>query len=155
LPQTITLYNLARNPHTGSVDRARTILERVRVGTRKASTVTGQAGATTRQAVTVLVDKVTTLAWGEPPGGIRTARSWVEPAAWRAAGPTEREGLWTLAGLDWICARPGAGRTIGPEFAYDESEQAFRLANDVRIVAEVAAAIDKDGSIHHWEVTLD
>ena len=155
LPQTVTLYNLFKDPDSGATSRRRTVLERVRIATFKNTTMFGETGPRTRFSLGALIDPVTTVAWAMS-GGAKTAKkTYSPPSEWRRLDPEAKDGRWTLAGLDWLCAVVGARETIGPDFGADDDDQAFRLANDVKVITEVVPTIDKDGSVHHWEVFLD
>ena len=56
LQQTVTLYNLHKDPDTGETSRRRTVLERVRIDMFKNTTLTGETGPRTRFSLGALID---------------------------------------------------------------------------------------------------
>jgi hypothetical protein len=159
LPHTVTLFNVWRDLDTGEVSAHRTILERVRVGVAERRYSTERIGETLgppeRYEFRVLVDSRTTIGYELDEGDARIVKPLVAGHFWEAMGPADKASHWTLRTSDWIYYREGDIVSICDPYDPEEDMQAFLESNAILKVSQVPAVIDKDGTIHHWELVLD
>ena len=150
LVNTVTVFNAWKDPETGETRAARTVLRNTRLMTAVTRYAGDRYGGSIRHSLEVLVDRRNTVAMGGPEGDL--VKTHMAPADWDALA--DKEGHWTLREADWILAEPGRLECLAPE--YDGGgEEAFVERHRLRRIGEVYPVIDKDGSIHHWRVSID
>ena len=156
LPHAIPLFNVWKDPESGDVEFHRTILERVRVGAAKTSLAMSKLsemmGPPTRYEWKVLIDKRTTKGYGLDSEGARSDKEYLPAFEWEALADKSKN--WTLREPDLIYFREGETESICPECDSNGSCQAFMEDNGLRTITAIPPVIDKDGSIHHWEIIL-
>jgi hypothetical protein len=180
LPQTITLFNLFKDPETGEPAYFRTFLDGVSEECCKTSLAMSLQGAKKAYQSMVYIDPVSTLGYTRDGSGRKIAKKYLSARKWQELGTDEnadfwtlatagfwtlepasfwtpeKAGFWTLNEKDWLLFRAGEKVTEGPDIVGSGlKEQAFREKYGVRVISEIPPAIDKDGSVHHWEIRLD
>ena len=154
LPQTVTLFNVYKDPETGTVEYHRTILEAVRVDQARVSLREALRGAAKLRRISVLLDRCATQGYNLNETGRRVSKSYRPWRVWSVLPAEEKARAWTLNVGDLMAAAIGEKTTVCPEFE-PAREQEFKLEHDLRAVIDIAPNIDKDGSVHSWEVGLD
>ena len=155
LPHTITLFNVWKDPETGDIDCHRTILERVRVGVAKVSLtmarLSDMIGPPARYEFRVLIDRRTTRGYVDILGE-RLEKAYLPASDWEAS--SAKELYWTLRGSDLIYFKEGRAESICPEYDPEVEFQAFMGDHGLRSISDVPPVIDKDGTVHNWELIL-
>lgn len=161
LPHTVTILNISDDEDTGGFEAYRTILEGVRVGVVKESLsfarLADLAGPPLKYEGQILIDRRTTSAYGlDDATGAKTPKAYLDFDSWAALGAAGKEARWTLREGDWIHAIWGEPVSICPEYRGEAGpEGEFADKWRIRKVAKITPAIDKDGTIHNWEVAFD
>lgn len=156
LPQTVTLFNVFRDPESGAVRYYRTILEWVRVDEVKTSLRENLKGATRLHKPVVWIDRRTTRGH-QLMEGIRIAKPFKPWSEWQALPDAEKDGYWTLY-QQHMLALPDNGQkvTLVPDFdPQNDNWQDFVEKYSLRQISDIEPTVDEDGSIHSWEVTLN
>jgi hypothetical protein len=159
LVQTVTLYNIFKDPQTGDVKWYRTILERVRIMNVKTSFANiisaSMRGVRKDFQTELLADRRNTLAYQID--GAKTISKPFRPwQVWRNLIEAEKAITWTLNEGDLVAGDIYQPKVIAPEFdPQNDTEDAFRVKYGLRPIAAISPQLDKDGSIHHWRVNLD
>lgn len=152
LPQTITLFNLWKDPETGQISRYRTFLDGVRVDSRKTSLAASVRGQKAEYQVVVFVDPVSTQGLD----GDLARKIFAHHHIWVNMADEEKRQAWTLNVGDWLIFELGQKTTKAPDIKGSGlTEQQFRQEYGVRVISALPPTIDKDGSVHHWEAILD
>jgi hypothetical protein len=157
LNQTVTMFNLFKDPETGQISHFRSVLENVRVGTVKTSFAESLKGSAKRFELRVLIDHKTTVGYRlDDSNGQKFKKKFMSLPEWEELTEEDKTGYWTLNEKDWLFYLPGTKKSICPDFnGSNLSEQQFRDKYHIYVISEIPATIDKDGSLHHWEVVLD
>jgi hypothetical protein len=151
LKQTVTLFNGAQGTD-GRKSRLMTVLKHVRVSQARVSESVSVAGGKAAYFWQLLIDRRNTQ--GLTMGGAK--KPYIPPYEFRGLSAEDKSLCWTLDVGDWIYSRQGAESSVCPDFAESGMrEQDFRNVYGIRVISEVPAVIDEDGTIHHWKVTLD
>jgi len=144
LPHTVTLFNLHRDDD-GEIKYYRTILQKVRVGSRKTSLAASVRGVKKDFEITALIDPETSIA---------VNKSFIFKKEWEALA--DKEKYWTLDEGDWFVFTLGQIVTNIPDIDLTaETEQEFRNIYDIHVISSLKPIIDKDGTVHHWSVTFE
>ena len=154
LPQTVTIYNVFKDPDTGAVAYYRTILEAVRVGQAKTSLREAVRGVTKLSRVSILMDRRTTQGYVLNEAGRRVKKPYLPWQVWAGRPAEEKAQAWTLNVNDLMAAVVGQKVTIVPEFE-PEREHEFKIQHGLSLIIDIHPTVDEDGSVHSWSVGLD
>ena len=162
LPHAITLFNI----DLGAAYR--TLLESVRVETHAAKlnfTIQASAGgAPTRYEGRLLIDAKTTTGsdfrmvddgQGGDPVRAKVKKDYSPPWIWAALDEAGKAANWTLQEGDWLYMREGQLVSECPPYDGESDMQEFLDRHGIKKIGELAPIIDKDGTIHHWEIAYD
>lgn len=156
LPQTITLFNLFKDPGTGQLAYYRTFLEGVRVDSCKTTLAASIRGVKKEYQSMVFIDPISTKGYDRRQDGGMAAKHFEIRQDWLKLTPQGRADTWTLNEGDWLVFNLGEKITECPNIGdLGLTEQQFRQEYGVRVISALPPTIDKDGSIHHWEAVLD
>lgn len=154
LPNTVTIYNKFRDPDTGKNAFYRTFLRYVRIMENVTKAVVdGTTTVTWANDTVLLLDhgltvrgvKYSTEAYTRDENGRKIAKRYLAPREWAVA--EDKSGFWTLERENYVIEGECAV-TIPPQLEKD-----LTALNPWKVTA-LAPAIQKDGSIHSWEVQL-
>lgn len=154
LPNTVTIYNDFKDPDTGKSAFYKTFLHYVRIMDNVTKAVVdGTTTVTWANDTVLLLDhgltlkgvKYSTEAYARDENGRKTPKRYLPPREWAAA--TDKSGFWTIERESYVIEGECAV-TIPPQLEKDLA------ALKPWKVSAIAPAIQKDGSIHSWEVQL-
>ena len=159
LPHTVTIFNVFTDPETGAVEYHRTLLEAVRVDTATTlppptSLRESLRGATKLHHMVILMDHRTTRGYTLNEAGRRVNKNYLPWQDWRLLPAEARGRAWTLNVGGLMAAEFGQIKNIAPEFNQSR-EQEFRVEHSLKTIVSIDPTIDKDGTVHSWEVGLD
>jgi hypothetical protein len=160
LVNTVTLFNCFTDPDTGLFQAYRTILEHVRVMTVKSSLgsnfVRDLGAMATSFENHLLMDRRNTSAYDFDEFGGRLDKAYLDRDEWTRLSDENKAKFWTLCEKDWLYCRWGEIISICPSFDPETmNEQEFKDQHNIRALSAIAPTLDKDGSIHSWEVPFD
>ena len=154
LVNTVTLFNVFKDPDTGAVTYYRSFLEAVRVSQPKLSLAESLRGTGKTTQISVLMDRRGTQAFIRNEAGAQVIKTYFDWRDWVKLPDAEKALTWTLNVGSLMAAVIGQIETICPEFDTTD-EQNFKIEHDLRNIVNIKPNIDKDGSIHSWVVGLD
>lgn len=154
LPNTVTIYNRYKDPDTGKNAFYKTFLRYVRImeNVTKA-VVNGTTGVTWANDTVLLLDtglvirgiKYSTEAYTRDDSGRKVVKRYLAPKEWSAA--VDKSSYWTLERENYVIEGECAV-TIPPQLEKD-----LTALNPWKVNV-IAPALQRDGSIHSWEVQL-
>lgn len=154
LPNTVTIYNNFTDMDTGKSAIYKTFLRYVRIMENVTKAVNdGTTSVTWANDTVLLLDhgltvrgvKYSTEAYTRDENGRKITKRYLAPREWSAA--EDKSGFWTLERESYVIEGE-CGVTIPPQLKKDLAD-----LNPWKVTA-LAPAIQKDGSIHSWEVQL-
>lgn len=157
LQQTITIFNLFKNPDTGVMEYYRTILKNVRVDEVTTGLKEALRGDTRTHKIIIMADRRTTKGYSIDEHGIKFNKPYRPWPVWSELSATEKQEAWTW-NQKHVLAMPNHGQkeTIAPEFEVaNDNWPDFMSRHGLRPIQSIESIIDDDGSVHSWEITIE
>ena len=146
MPHTVTLYNVFKSPITGKLSFFRTFLRRTRIMHSSSAVNVESLGWTRVVTAGLLVDPKTTQAYRHGTKGVKIQKKFLDVPEWNALDDVKKEQFWTLREGDYVV-------TSGECQLVPVNAAEFK-AVDARQIHSIKPVINKDGSLHHWELSL-
>ena len=141
LVNTVTIYNLFRNPDTGELKYLKTFLRFVRIMQDLSSVNVGVDGWTRKTTVSLLIDRRNSQGYTGA-----TIKPYIDSLEWGSLSDADKAQQWTLQEGDLVV------NGECPADLVPEQVSEFKALNRVWAIQYIHNAIDFDGSIHSRRV---
>jgi hypothetical protein len=151
--QVITIFNVIKEGEDDETSYYRTILQNVRVMEPKKTLFLSTVGLKSTYDMSILIDYKNTQGLTEEKG---EKKEFLLQNDWINLAVTEKPKYWTLQPLDWVFFTVGKINSICPGFnTENDQEQKFKQKYLIRAISSINTILNKDSSIHHFEVFCD
>ena len=148
MPHTVTLYNVFKSPVSGHLAYFRTYLRQTRIISSSSAVNVATIGWTRAVTTRLLVDPATTLAYRHGTNNIKIQKKHIESSAWNALPEIDKDKHWTLNEGDYIVQLENNKECLA--ISVDDMQ-----ATNPRKIHSIESVLNKNGTLHHWELHLD
>ena len=147
LVDTITIYNVWKDPNTGKSGYWRSFVQQVRLMDKASTVNVASIGWTRVVTQEMLVDAQNSIAYSADENDNQVTKVYAEPSEWAAMSTDQKQAFWTMQEGDYVV--PGECEIIIPPDAVTKL-----TALRPRKIGSVNMVRQKGGDTNHWEVSL-